>query len=341
MARSPQSGIRVFAPARLHLGFLDLHGAFGRKFGSIGLTLEWPCTLVEAVPSSRLGCQGLVRSRTCQIAKRFYTALAEKKHLPLQPAAHLAVKEVIPPHSGLGSGTQLALAIGQAVNQLHALALSIPEIALLLERGKRSGIGIGSFLKGGFLVDGGSPTAERIPPIICHHDFPEEWWVLLIVDPTQRGLYGAAEAAAFQNLLPFPSEEAALLCRHTLMQMLPALVERDIQTFGKAINSLQTSIGNYFAPVQGGRFTSPQVAAALQQVRQWGAPAVGQSSWGPTGFAFVEGEAAVRELHTQLTWWAQSSLSQERQKLKFIITRARNQGSCIESLATITPPIPL
>ncbi len=27
----------MFAPARLHLGFLDLNGGLGRRFGSLGL----------------------------------------------------------------------------------------------------------------------------------------------------------------------------------------------------------------------------------------------------------------------------------------------------------------
>jgi beta-ribofuranosylaminobenzene 5'-phosphate synthase len=36
--------VRVVAPARLHLGFLDLHGGLGRKFGSLGVTLDEPRT---------------------------------------------------------------------------------------------------------------------------------------------------------------------------------------------------------------------------------------------------------------------------------------------------------
>ena len=32
--------VSVIAPARLHLGFLDLHGGLGWKFGSIGLAVS-------------------------------------------------------------------------------------------------------------------------------------------------------------------------------------------------------------------------------------------------------------------------------------------------------------
>lgn len=32
--------VRVEVPARLHLGFLDMEGGLGRRFGSLGLTLD-------------------------------------------------------------------------------------------------------------------------------------------------------------------------------------------------------------------------------------------------------------------------------------------------------------
>src|SRR6202035_3311578 len=34
----------VFAPARLHLGFLDLNGGLGRRFGGLGLAIDRPAT---------------------------------------------------------------------------------------------------------------------------------------------------------------------------------------------------------------------------------------------------------------------------------------------------------
>ena len=36
---SPAQCVEVFAPARLHLGFLDLQGGLGRSYGSIGLAI--------------------------------------------------------------------------------------------------------------------------------------------------------------------------------------------------------------------------------------------------------------------------------------------------------------
>jgi len=51
---------------------------------------------------------------------------------------------------------------------------------------------------------------------------------------------------------------------------------------------LQARLGDYFAQAQGGSaFTSPAVAGVLAGLDAAGAHGVGQSSWGPTGFAFA------------------------------------------------------
>ena len=96
---------------------------------------------------------------------------------------------------------------------------------------------------------------------------------------------GQAEVAAFKSLPQFPSESAEKLCRHVLMQALPALAEADLVSFGQAIKQLQEVSGDYFAPVQGGRYASAKVASLLAWLESQGVPCVGQSSWGPTGFA--------------------------------------------------------
>jgi beta-ribofuranosylaminobenzene 5'-phosphate synthase len=76
--------------------------------------------------------------------------------------------------------------------------------------------------------------------------------------------------------------------RLILMQALPALAEHDLVSFGAAVKELQVRVGDYFASVQGGaRFISRDVAAVLHALDEAGASGIGQSSWGPTGFAFA------------------------------------------------------
>jgi predicted sugar kinase len=81
------------------------------------------------------------------------------------------------------------------------------------------------------------------------------------------------------------------------MKALPALAECDIGDFGSAIKELQARLGDYFAPIQGGsRFSSPDVAAALELLESEGALGIGQSSWGPTGFGFAPSAEAAEQL---------------------------------------------
>jgi beta-RFAP synthase len=157
-----------------------------------------------------------------------------------------------------------------------------------LGRGARSGVGIGLFDRGGVVVDGGHGPNTRAAPIVSRLPFPEQWRVLVVLDASRQGAHGPDETEAFAKLPPFPDAAAAHLCRLVLMQALPALAEHDVVMFGAAIREMQRLLGGYFAPVQGGRrFTSAHVSACLDMLDAAGAYGVGQSSWGPTGFAFA------------------------------------------------------
>jgi beta-ribofuranosylaminobenzene 5'-phosphate synthase len=274
--------VTVSVPARLHLGFLDLNGGLGRRFGGIGLAINQLGTRITIASSAHMQVDGPERERAYACLETMRGALA------LNDAYHLTVEETVPAHAGLGSGTQIALAVAAGVRRLHALPLDVAGDAVHLGRGGRSGIGVGLFERGGLVVDGGRGATDAPAPIICRLSVPESWGVLVVLDPSRRGLHGAAETEAFVALAPFPEEEAGRLCRLVLMKALPCLAERDLIGFSAAIAEVQSRLGDYYAPAQGGnRFTSPAVAAALALLAREGALGIGQSSWGPTGFAFA------------------------------------------------------
>jgi beta-RFAP synthase len=177
---------------------------------------------------------------------------------------------------------------------MHGRGLAPSALAGLVDRGARSGIGIGAFAEGGLLVDGGRVSGGDAAPVVARAAFPEDWPLLLILDESLRGLHGAAEIAAFRALPPFPASLAGELCRLVLMSLLPGIAERRFTAVAEAIATMQARLGDYFAPAQGGRFTSPAVAAAIDELGRAGAVGVGQSSWGPTGFALFETMAAAR-----------------------------------------------
>ncbi len=321
-SRSPApAGVRVDAPARLHLGFFDLHGGLGRSFGSLGVAVEGLGTVVRARRAPQLLVQGEQAVRARGVAEALLQAAG------IRGGAEVLVERALPEHVGLGSGTQLTLAVGTALARLFQLPLDTRGLALLLDRGRRSGIGIGAFDQGGFLVDGGrEPTGGGVPPLIARLPVPAGWRWILLFDPAHRGLSGGAETRAFAALPRFPERQAERLCRLVLMQMLPALAEADADAFGAALTEVQDGVGDHFAPAQNGRYASAAVGEALDLLRRAGAAAVGQTSWGPTGFALASSTQHAQRLLAEL---------QSTPVLRSLQTRVcatRSEGARVEAL---------
>ena len=78
------------------------------------------------------------------------------------------------------------------------------------------------------------------------------------------------------------------------MQLLPGIATADLGAVGAAVGEIQRRVGDYFAPAQSGRFTSPAVSEVLAWLEAEGITGVGQSSWGPTGFAILADDGARR-----------------------------------------------
>jgi beta-ribofuranosylaminobenzene 5'-phosphate synthase len=309
------SKVTVIAPARLHMGFIDLSGSLGRHFGSIGVALDEIATCLTVTGADRLSISGPCSER----AEKCVSMLC--RTLKVSDRLNIIIDTAIPEHVGLGSGTQLSLALGAALNRFYGLGLTVREIAAMTDRGLRSGIGIGIFEQGGLVVDGGRGEKTITPPVLAHMDVPKDWRFILVFDQRGQGLHGQQEIQAFQELPPFPEQEAARLCYLLLMQALPAVAENDIVRFGAVISQLQRSVGEHFSSAQGGVFTSPEVALAMQWLERQGAVAIGQTSWGPTGFCAIDGPELAESIAEQ----ARQEFA-HLDKLSFVVVSARNSG---------------
>lgn len=311
--------VRVRAPARLHLGFVDLNGGLGRMYGSLGLALDSPATELVLMAASGFAASGLESPRALKLLTRLSRALG------LKGCYKTEITAAIPAHAGLGSGTQLALAIGAALIRLEGLDVTPRQLGELVQRGARSAIGMAAFEHGGFIVDGGRGAREHAPPVVARAPFPEAWRALLVLDRKTVGVHGDKETAAFAALPPFPDAAAGRLCRLMLMQLLPALHEADIAAFGAALSEVQEIVGGHFAAAQGGSpWSSPAVGRLIKQLGTAGAVGIGQSSWGPTGFAFTDSEAAAARLYSTFVEAARA------QGLEISIVRGRNSGATVE-----------
>ena len=310
--------IKITAPARLHLGFVGLEGQSAKTHGALGLAIDQPATVLEAHHYPKWKVSGIALNKAVKYMNTVRAAFA------LRQPIYINSIQSIPEHIGLGSGTQLALSVATVCIQLNGHDVSPEKISGLLGRGTRSGIGTAAFSKGGFLVDCQAEKNQYARAISKRIEFPEGWRMILIIDETYQGIHDESEVNAFESLGGFSTKLSADLKGVLLNQVVPALEVRDITAFGSGISLIQKQVGDFFKPVQGGRFLSQQVAEILDYAERNGAAGIGQSSWGPTGFIIIEGTAAALRMKSNLENLSRGS------DVRFEVRAPRNSGATVE-----------
>src|SRR5437899_2708263 len=108
--------VQVTAPSRLHFGLWSLGGGEGRQFGGVGAMIEQPQLRLSLEPAQELKATGAGMERVVAFARRWASFQGSD-----EPACRIDVQAVIPEHVGLGSGTQLALAVAAGLNAFCGL----------------------------------------------------------------------------------------------------------------------------------------------------------------------------------------------------------------------------
>ncbi|MEM2925080.1 MAG: hypothetical protein QXJ68_05270 [Methanocellales archaeon] len=316
--------VQINAPARLHLGVIDLSNSLGRLYGSIGVGINQPCVEILAEESKTIEISYEENAKRFPTAERMVKSLL--KNYNLKKGARISIVKSIPSHVGLGSTTQLLLSIALAISKLYGIETTIRELARLLGRGRISGIGTAVFEKGGFVVDGGVVVGRRkaIPPVIFHHSFPMNWFFVVATPSVKRGLSEKAEREVFKRASASP-EFAKQICHLLVMKMLPSLVEEDLDGFGAALTEIQRNVGAAFAPYQEGLYHSRATEEIVEYMLRNGAKGVGQSSWGPSAYGIVNGEKAALKLRSKV----QSYMNKKYGGTAFY-TNANNQGAIVK-----------
>ena len=316
---STNEAVFVETAARLHFGLLDLRGDLGRKFGGIGAAAPGPTLLVSASPAETLDVTGDDAERAAGFARQFLAHQPDGTNAGMRVHVHRA----LPPHAGLGSGTQLALAVARALAEVRGLPTNAADLARAVGRAQRSAIGTWTFAGGGLVVEGGRPFDSRggalaqgrpfdskgdrlaqgrrqahdaVAPLLARLPFPPNWRCVVAVPDAAPAISGAAEAAALAQLPPPPERDVAHVARLVLMVLLPALADGDLTAFGRALTEIQLTTGRWFAEVQGGVYAPGASEELVHRLTEWGAAGVGQSSWGPAVYGIVDGDDAGRRL---------------------------------------------
>jgi beta-ribofuranosylaminobenzene 5'-phosphate synthase len=285
---------RVQSAARLHFGFSNLSLSHSRLYGALGVALEGPTLSIRADPADAVDAPASIRGLVETVCSLLGV-----------DGASITVESALPSHVGLGSGTQRALAVAAAVAGAHDRSVDVRRLAPSLGRGGRSGIGVGTFERGGFLLDAGHPTARfttarpddgewTVPPVAARHRSPDDWRFLLVVPAVDPGRSGDAEDASIRTVIE--DAEPALADRISGLitrGVLPAIAAGSADRFGEAVAEIGRLNGAWYNDEQGGVYRPPvgELVAALDA--EPGVYGAGQSSWGPTVYGVTDAAHAT------------------------------------------------
>ena len=323
----PPRELHVTAPSRLHFGMLSFGQRGVRQFGGAGVMLAQPELRLTIAPAERLVIEGPLAERVTMFVERLAQRAA---WWPREARCRISVDAAPPQHAGLGSGTQLGMAIALGLARFFgAPEQSAAELAQAAGRGRRSAIGAHGALRGGLLVESGKLAPDELAPLICRIELPQAWRFVLIMPEGEAGLSGEAEQQAFDRLPPVPRQTTAELCRELVAELLPSAAVGDFVRFGESLYRYGRLAGGCFKARQGGVYASPAVERWVDRCRQLGVPGVGQSSWGPTVYALCPAQSAAEALVEQLRASAESAPA-------ILIAAPSNQGVQFNDLAETT-----
>lgn len=294
------STVRIITGSRLHFGLLDTRA----PFGGVGIMIDQPRTVVRLTSSSspvtvgisdaNLPAEDNIDQRVRQILARFGQHSGSREML----ATRISVDERPHSHTGLGTGTQLALAVAEGLAALYGVKLEREILATQIAgRGQRSAVGIHGYWQGGLVYEAAKGARAVLNPVVCQTVLPESWRVVLFAakQPAVR-ISGGEEKARFAKLKRPNSVVRGGLKSILESQLLPALQASDFERFSDAVFQYNLTSGGFFTAVQGGPYQGPQTASFIRRLRAEGVQGIGQSSWGPTVFAFCESSQQAEDV---------------------------------------------
>jgi len=290
--------ISIVTGSRIHFGLVRVspfRSGVPRdaRYGGIGLMTQRPGLTLRASPAKSWSAEGPLGSRALEFAQSLALALPRKDVQPLR----FFTEGSVPEHRGFGTGTQLALAVARMVAQANeAGGFATGHLARILGRGTRTGIGVAGFERGGLLFDRGL-TSEKDADSVLGRDFPESWRLVLFMPPGGHGLHGEAEQAAFEEM-ELDENSPVSNCERAaqLMEDTWAACDQDFKAFSEAVHEFNARVGEIFALRQGGIYAHPLTAEIIDWLLGQGIRGVGQTSWGPAGFAVAQDEESGRAL---------------------------------------------
>jgi len=287
------TAVSVSAPSRLHFGMFGFGQPDLPQFGGVGVMVQQPRLRLALQRAEDLSAAGPMLDRALDFANTW----AANRRVNTTLGCRITVEAAPRPHCGLGSGTQLAMAVAAGLEALLVTddPRSAAQLALSVNRARRSAVGTYGFCNGGLIVETGRLPGDEIAPIERRIDFPSHWRFVLLTPLACQGLSGPAERHAFAQLPPVPEETTTRLRRLAVEELLPAAEAAEFDRFSQNLYEYGYEAGMCFASQQGGAFANETLTTLATRARELGVEGVGQSSWGPTLFSLLDSDEAAQE----------------------------------------------
>ncbi|MGB7323831.1 MAG: beta-ribofuranosylaminobenzene 5'-phosphate synthase [Rubripirellula sp.] len=285
--------VRVTTGARLHFGLLDT----AAPFGGVGVMVDGPATEIVVRSHATFAADDSIIGRATEIATR----LCDHVGWDELPACQINVVTAPPSHCGLGSGTQLSMAIAESICEFFGVDVAAENLAVeIAGRGKRSAIGVHGYYAGG-LIDERADSPTDLNPLNHRIELPESWRVIIMRPKSQATtISGDTEIQQFSALTAASGEAKSNLIHILDHEILPAAKAAEFAKFAGSVQRYNHASGMLFASVQGGPYHGENVARLIDEATARGGQGVGQSSWGPGVFAWFESAAELERFANDL-----------------------------------------
>jgi beta-ribofuranosylaminobenzene 5'-phosphate synthase len=340
LKKKKMTSLRITTPCRIHLSLIDENGYTGRVDGGIGLMLDRPNVVFEASNSAKafkIKAHKYYRE-SIEVINEIASKVFKRYNIS-NKNFHFNLKRYFPSHVGLGSKTQLSLAIATAITKLKNFNhLTHKDLTKLVERGGTSGIGWRGFETGGFILDGGhdfgkgreketflpsSASTSANPALtIFRYNIPKNWRFVLVIPNVKKGAYGDEEISVFQNYAPVPRNEVNEVSHQIIMKIIPGLIKNELKCFGEGLERIQ-NIGFKKIEIE---LQHKIVRDLLRFFKEYGLKAYAMSSFGPSVVGIVESDSEAELLLKEV------QKSQKNGGGHIYICKPNNTGAKIEYL---------
>jgi len=281
----------VTAGYRAHLGFYRFYDP-PYLYGSLGVSLSNPKLVLRV----SLGAHSSIKIRTPTEESRSWirhilTSLGIK-------GVDVVLSGYVKHHVGLGSRTRITMALLRALKSLGVINELLDRLPRRFNVGSVSAVGMYSFLNGGFVADTGKLLSSgEGPNLLLALNVPRDWHIILCIPQDKRGLSETEEEPILSKVKPHPKQDVlyALFTR-----LVTAISLRDYYSFARALTKLQVLTGEYFSKYQGGIYCCDESKELVNIMEKMGVLGVGQSSWGPAVYGFVNGSGRANHVASEI-----------------------------------------